>query len=113
MSFSYNPLRRKPLKPKAKKAKRNAPWRAKKLRLDAKGMRELRNAVFLRSGMRCENTIDGRRCKENFGWFNFNLHHLTHRSLGGSDTPENTIAVCFTCHRAHHDGKRRIVPYVN
>jgi 5-methylcytosine-specific restriction endonuclease McrA len=32
-------------------------------------------------------------------------HHLTFRSQGGSDVPENLRWLCTTCHRDIHDGR--------
>jgi HNH endonuclease len=108
---SFNPIRRSPLKPKARKAKSSAPWRQPKVRLDGKGMAELRAEAFLRSEAQCENSIDGRRCRDHIGWINFQLHHIQHRSRGGSDVISNVLCACFTCHKQHHDGVRRIVPH--
>lgn len=105
---SFNPIRRSPIKPKAKKRKESAPWRAPKIRLDAPGMYLLRGEVFARAGFQCENHIDGKRCPTKITWYTFQLHHLRHRSQGGSDTKENTAAVCWECHDMHHSGKRRI-----
>ncbi len=31
------------------------------------------------------------------------VHHIHHRSDGGSDRPENLITLCQTCHHAHHN----------
>lgn len=33
------------------------------------------------------------------------VHHLTRRSDGGADSPENVIALCPNCHRRVHHGK--------
>jgi len=32
-------------------------------------------------------------------------HHIIHRSLGGDDSLNNLICLCFPCHRKEHDGK--------
>jgi len=31
------------------------------------------------------------------------VHHKKLRKRGGTDSPENTMKVCFDCHRAIHD----------
>lgn len=73
----------------------------------------LRFDVFQRSetgtryGMRnrCENKIDSsRRCGEIIYWDTFHLHHILSRGRGGSDTAENTMALCPGCHFDHHHG---------
>ncbi|NHN49316.1 HNH endonuclease [Halostella sp. JP-L12] len=33
------------------------------------------------------------------------VHHLTRRSDGGADSPENVIALCPNCHRRVHEGR--------
>src|SRR5436189_6176304 len=108
---NFNPIKRMRLKPKAKQCRENAPWRPRKVRLDAAGMLQLRSAVFTRSGMRCENSIDGIRCPERFGWFSFQAHHMLHRSLGGSDCRENILCLCLTCHDLHHRKNAVVTPY--
>lgn len=30
------------------------------------------------------------------------IHHLSYRSHGGNDLPDNLIALCRKCHLAHH-----------
>lgn len=32
-----------------------------------------------------------------------NLHHVIHRSHGGTDDPSNLVPMCFNCHSGHHD----------
>lgn len=108
---SFNPIRRSRLKPKPKRARTSAPWRAPKVRLDAEGMLTLRWNVFLRSERQCECEVNGKRCRNRFGFYDFQMHHVIHRSRGGSDSEENCIAACDICHMLHHDGKRRITVY--
>lgn len=107
----FHPLQRSRIKTKPKAHKEN--WRSKKVRLSAGEIAVMRSAIFDRSEHQCENAVDdkGKRCPERLGWWAFDMHHMQHRSLGGSDSKENLLAVCFSCHRAHHDGKRRITPY--
>lgn len=33
------------------------------------------------------------------------IHHIKPQSEGGLDTPENRMAVCDQCHRAHHSAQ--------
>ncbi|MFP5309935.1 MAG: HNH endonuclease signature motif containing protein, partial [Actinomycetes bacterium] len=40
-------------------------------------------------------------CDRPIAWTD--LHHLTHRSRGGSHTDGNLVALCRRHHRAHHD----------
>ncbi len=37
------------------------------------------------------------------GRFAKNLHHVTYKSRGGTDEPENLVPLCFECHSGHHD----------
>ncbi len=102
-------LKRSPIKKKKKKTK--VSWRSGKIRLDAKGMKDLRLAVYVRSCGGCENAIDGKRCDRHITWENFEMHHLRHRSLSGSDTMLNCIALDKKCHSDHHLRGTKIVPY--
>src|SRR6185503_19872568 len=36
------------------------------------------------------------------------IHHVVHRSDGGSHDPSNLTLRCSACHRAHHEGKLTI-----
>lgn len=94
-------------KKKPRKAMTSAPWRTPKIRLAGKDMAKLRWAVFNRSEGRCENSFNNPfdqsvRCTAKIGWSWFDLHHIIHRSRGGSDTEENTMALCVECHDNHH-----------
>src|SRR5581483_2712857 len=88
------PLKRSWIRRKPKRAR--VLWRSGRVILDAAGMRELRETVFARSGGRCEN------CRTKITWEWFELHHLIHRSRGGSDDERNCAAYCRTCHAAAH-----------
>lgn len=35
-------------------------------------------------------------------------HHIIYRSQGGSDTMENMVCLCFTCHALVHNGLIKI-----
>lgn len=97
-------IRRSPIRKKPRKAMTSAPWRAPKIRLAGKDMAKLRWAVFERAKWQCENKNwdDLQRCATKITWLYFDLHHIIHRSRGGSDTPENTMALCVECHDNHH-----------
>jgi 5-methylcytosine-specific restriction endonuclease McrA len=103
------PIQRSPIKKKRKKTKES--WRSGKIRLDAKGMEDLRIAVYQRSGGGCENVINGKRCNKPIRWGSFEMHHIQHRSLGGSDSMQNCIALDKNCHNLHHLKNMKIVPY--
>jgi hypothetical protein len=101
------PLKRSWLKRKPRKAR--VSWRSGKIRLDALGMGLLRLEVFARSENRhrnrCENKLeDGARCQHTIFWGTFHLHHIVSRGRGGSDTDENTMALCPGCHFDSHNG---------
>lgn len=108
---SYNPIRRTRMKPKAKEHKENAPWRPQRIRLNADEMRRLRWQVLERSGLSCENKIDGQRCEASIGWYDMQMHHIIHRSQGGSDTLDNLLGICADCHLSHHDKNAPIQPH--
>ena len=111
--MNINPLRRSPLRKKAKEHKESAPWRRKKVRLDGREMVELRQNVFARAAGQCENEFQGKRCKTPITWMMFDMHHMQSRGRGGSDTMDNCLAVCWSCHRLHHMGKLRIQPHID
>jgi 5-methylcytosine-specific restriction endonuclease McrA len=103
------PLKRSWIKKKPKKAKTS--WRSGKIRLDARGMEDLRLAAYQRSGGRCESVKQGKRCGKPFHYLTFELHHLQHRSLGGSDVLQNVACLDAKCHSDHHLKNMKIVPY--
>ena len=103
-------LRRTPIRKKPRPAKTS--WRnPERVRLDSKDMAKLRSIVFRRARGRCENLLDARRCPNRISWWDGEMHHVLHRSCGGPDSQENCLALCWDCHRAHHDGKLRIEPW--
>jgi len=55
----------------------------------AERLKALRRHVLYRAGFRCENCglMDG-----------LDVHHVTKRSQGGKDHPNNLIALCRACH---------------
>ena len=36
------------------------------------------------------------------------VHHIRRRADGGTDTPENVVTLCKGCHKAHHQGERKL-----
>jgi hypothetical protein len=79
-----------------------------KIRLYGPELIELRRAVFDRScpigegyGI-CELRYPG-VCERWASWSRGEMHHKVHRSLGGSDTLENCVWACPSCHRKAHN----------
>jgi len=110
---NFNPIRRSPLKPKPRKVKVSAPWRAPKIRLDAEGMKQLRQSAFFRSKGQCENEVDGQRCPKRITWGSFHLAHIVSRGRGGSDVLSNVLAVDPECHAAEHRKGRKLRPFAD
>ena len=110
---NYNPIRRSPLKPKARQHKESMPWRRPKIRLNGSEMKDLRQSAFARSHGCCENSItpDGDRCPVRINWMNFHLSHIVSRGRGGSDSLENTLACCQDCHFEDTRNRRKLVPH--
>ena len=93
------------IRPKPRRNRTNAPWRPRKIRLDAKGMAELRHEAFARANARCEKIKpDGITCMAPISWWSFQLHHVIKRSQGGSDELENVLCLCRRCHAREHPG---------
>jgi len=65
----------------------------RRLRLDCEGYRELRMKILERDGWRCQQC--GRRSQ-------LEVHHTYRRSRGGSDSQDNLITLCRTCHGDIH-----------
>jgi len=57
--------------------------------------------VWHRDGGRCQTP----GCRSSRG---LEIHHVVHRSDGGSHDPSNLTLRCSACHRAHHEGKLTI-----
>jgi hypothetical protein len=108
---NFNPLRRTPLKSKARKTRISMPSRRPKIRLDGQGMKQLREYVFNRSGAQCENSVEGERCQSRIYWGSFHLSHIVARGRGGSDTPENTLACCWECHDNDTQNRVKLQPH--
>jgi len=62
--------------------------RARQKRIEA-----VRPAIIERADGRCQNPFC-RRLKP------LDIHHLRKRAQGGTETPENLVALCRDCHRA-------------
>jgi hypothetical protein len=108
---AWNPIRRSPIKPKVRQHKESMPWRRPRVRLDGREMAELRQNAFARSGGRCENSIDGKRCKTRITWMWSNLAHLESRGRSGSDVIENVLMTCWECHDADTQNRRKLTPH--
>jgi hypothetical protein len=108
---SWNPIRRSPIKPKAKQHRESAPWRRKKIRLDGREMAELRQNAFARSQGYCENSVKGLRCSARIFWMTGQLAHLTSRGQGGSDEMKNVLFVCEKCHVEDTLNRRKLEPH--
>lgn len=102
-------IRRTRVRKKPRSERRS--WRnPERVRLDAKGMAQLRAEVFQRAAGRCENVFEGQRCPNRITWWDGEAHHLIHRSLSGSDVAENLAVLCWRCHIEHHAGRMEIIP---
>lgn len=36
------------------------------------------------------------------------VHHIRRKADGGTDTPDNVVTLCEDCHKAHHQGERKL-----
>lgn len=52
-----------------------------------------RKAVYRRDGYRCIICDDPRALQ---------IHHIIHRSQGGSNSPHNLVTLCWRCHALAH-----------
>ena len=59
---------------------------------------DVRNRVLHEAGYKC--SVPSCRCI-----LTFDMHHLDPVKDGGSDDPENLLALCPTCHRLYHKGE--------
>lgn len=60
----------------------------------------VRHAVHRRDGGRCQATrANGERCQSRRF---VHLHHVREKSKGGSDSVDNLVTVCASCHRTWH-----------
>ena len=64
-----------------------------RLKLDRQAYNVLRGRVLDRDGWRCQLCGSSSELQ---------VHHLRFRSRLGSDTIDNLIALCATCHREQH-----------
>lgn len=97
---STKPLKRSPLKRKAKRAR---VLKSGRVILNARGMFLLRTDAFVRSEGTCEcHRYKRRGCRKAVDWVNGHLHHLIFKSHGGSDTLENVAFVRQECHDKVH-----------
>lgn len=93
-------MKRSPIRPKRHKSgtKVGKTGRVRKYGAD---MAELRAEVYDRAAGLCEIKAAG--CEKYAGWLSGHMHHVRHRSLGGSDSLENCQWSCPSCHRKEHN----------
>lgn len=68
----------------------------RRMRLDRDNYEKLRQEILRRDSWRCQ------ACG---GMSNLEVHHKQSRSQCGSDSEDNLIVMCATCHSAVHDGR--------
>ena len=99
---NFNPIRRSRVKWKPRQKKLSAPWRPERIRLDSKGMAELRSQAYARSGGICEcgrpECVNGPQNLRRVTWYDGQLHHVISRARGGPDTLENVQFITRRCH---------------
>ncbi|WP_440956341.1 RNA-guided endonuclease IscB [Methanosarcina sp. Mfa9] len=66
---------------------------------DLKGFYNVKAYVLHRDGYTCQH------CRGKSKDFRLHCHHIVFRSKKGTDTPENLIVLCDTCHTALHSGE--------
>ena len=71
------------------------------IRLYGAALTDLRRQVFEKCGGWCALKTAS-NCWRSAGWDCGHMHHVIHRSLGGSDTLENCVWACPNCHRKEH-----------
>lgn len=109
--MNWNPIARQRIKPKPRQHRESMPWRRPKIRLNGREMAGLRQEAFARSHRRCENSIDGERCKTRITWGSFHLAHIVSRGRGGSDELGNVLAACQECHLEDTRNRRKLEPH--
>ena len=65
------------------------------LRLDSASYERLRQEILRRDGWKCQS------CG---AMSNLEVHHRKFRSHSGSDSKENLITLCTSCHATTHEG---------
>ena len=66
------------------------------------GFWNVREYVLCRDNHTCQH------CKGKSKDKILNVHHLVHRSKGGTDRPDNLITLCETCHKKYHAGEIKL-----
>ncbi len=69
--------------------------RSSRLKLDVEDYAALHRQVLARDNWRCQVCGNMR---------NLELHHIRFRSHSGSDSEDNLISLCATCHNVCHSG---------
>jgi len=97
------PLRKTPMRSKQRSRKTKTVGKySGKIRLYGIELTALRAEVFARCHGKCEMRSSA-ECWGIADWTNGHMHHKIHRSLGGSDTLENCVWSCPSCHRKEHN----------
>jgi 5-methylcytosine-specific restriction endonuclease McrA len=85
---------------KTRRSRSGKPGHTGKVRLYGADLESLRWRVYLRDLATCQLKKDG--CRGVTLWERGHMHHVVHRSLGGSDSEENCVWSCPSCHNAEH-----------
>lgn len=78
----------------------------KRVRLTWQEYINLKVAKVAEQNWRCGNES----CQECISLYSAELHHVKFRSQGGTDSADNTIALCSKCHRKRHGIGPKVVP---
>lgn len=96
------PLRRTPLRQRAKPKPPSVLHPNKRVPVSAREWQSLKMALFRRSGGFCEAWKGNEMCCAPITWYSFEPHHKKSRAHGGQDTLQNLLAVCHGCHQRIH-----------
>lgn len=69
-----------------------------------KGFYNIKQYILHRDGYQCQNKQGKTHDKK------LHVHHIRFRSKGGTDTPDNLITLCVSCHDKLHKGKYELNP---
>jgi len=60
---------------------------------------------------KCVEAANG-KCRDCGSQENVSAHHIIFKGEQGDDSPDNLVALCFSCHRKAHDGYYTNLKYV-
>ena len=69
------------------------------------GWENLKAYAKWRDGYKCRVCGASRRKDPNV---RMEVHHIRRKADGGTDTPDNVVTLCEDCHKAHHQGERKL-----